>query len=157
MPEGQRTLLGFDYGTKRIGIAIGQEITGTVNPLTTLNTKNNKPDWDAIGKLIKEWQPDLVVVGLPLHLDGTEQPMTQAAKKFANQLNGRFHIPVELMDERLSSDEAEGMIKEQSHSKSVSSSKSQSPSLFQDKAQIDMIAAQLILQSWMSQQQTGDG
>ena len=147
----QRTLLGFDFGTKRIGIAIAQEVTGTVNPLITLKAKNHKPDWDAISKLITEWQPDLCVVGLPLHMDGTEQTMTQAAKRFANQLNGRYQIPVEMMDERLSSDEAEQLLKEQASSRPGS----QKHSLFQDKAQIDMISAQLILQSWMSQQQTG--
>ena len=158
MPETFRTLLGFDYGSKRIGIAIGQEVTGTVNPLTTLHSINSKPDWENISKLIKEWQPDLIVVGLPLHMDGSEQAMTQAAKRFANQLNGRYQIPVVLMDERLSSHEAESLIKEQSHSHSHSKShlKSKPPSVFQDKAQIDMISAQLILQSWMSQQQSAD-
>lgn len=142
--EGQRTLLGFDFGTKRIGIAIGQEVTGTVNPLTTVNAKNHKPDWDAISKIINEWQPDLLVIGLPLHMDGSEQAMTQAARRFSNQLNGRYQIPIALMDERLSSDEAESILSEQTHSKSRS--------VFQDKAQVDMISAQLILQSWMSQQ-----
>ena len=137
MPDkGQRTILGFDFGTKRIGIAIGQEVTATANPLTTITAVKHKPDWEAISKIIKEWQPDLFVVGLPVHMDGSEQPMTQAAKRFSNQLNGRYQIPVALMDERLSSDEAESILKEQSG--------------FTDKAQIDMMSAQLILQSWMS-------
>lgn len=140
--EGQRTLLGFDFGTKRIGIAIAQEITGTANPLTTITAVKHKPDWDSISKIIKEWQPDLLIVGLPLHMDGTEQAMTQAARRFSNQLNGRYQIPVALMDERLSSNEAESILNEQSGSRP----------LFQDKAQIDMISAQLILQSWMSSQ-----
>jgi len=137
MPDrGQRTILGFDFGTKRIGIAIGQEVTATANPLTTITAVKHKPDWEAISKIIKEWQPDLFVVGLPVHMDGSEQPMTQAARRFSNQLNGRYQIPVALMDERLSSDEAESILKEQSG--------------FTDKAQIDMMSAQLILQSWMS-------
>jgi len=137
MPDkGQRTILGFDFGTKRIGIAIGQEVTATANPLITINAVKHKPDWESISKIIKEWQPDLFVVGLPVHMDGSEQPMTQAAKRFSNQLNGRYQIPVALMDERLSSDEAESILKEQSG--------------FTDKAQIDMMSAQLILQSWMS-------
>ena len=140
MNKGQRTLLGFDFGTKRIGIAIAQEVTGTANPLTTVTAIKHKPDWESISKIIKEWQPDLLIIGLPLHMDGSEQPMTQAARRFSNQLNGRYQIPVELMDERLSSDEAESIINEQSGSRSR----------FQDKAQIDMISAQLILQSWMS-------
>ena len=140
--KGQRTLLGFDFGTKRIGIAIAQEVTGTANALTTINAIKHKPDWDSISKIIKEWQPDLLVIGLPLHMDGTEQPITQAARRFSNQLNGRYQIPIALMDERLSSNEAESIINEQSGSRS----------LYQDKAQIDMISAQLILQSWMASQ-----
>lgn len=139
LKKGQRTILGFDFGTKRIGIAIGQEITGTVNPLTTVTAIKHKPDWNSISKIIAEWQPDLLVVGLPLHMDGTEQEMTQAARRFSNQLNGRYQIPIALMDERLSSNEAESILNEQTG--------------FHDKAQIDMISAQLILQSWMSQQQ----
>ena len=138
--KGNRTLLAFDFGTKRIGIAIGQEVTGTANPLLTITAIKHKPDWDSISKIIKEWQPDLLVIGLPLHMDGTEQPMTQAARRFSNQLNGRYQIPIALMDERLSSNEAESIIKEQSGS----------ASLYADKEQIDMISAQLILQSWMS-------
>jgi len=140
--KGQRHLLGFDFGTKRIGVAIAQEVTRTANPLTTITAVQHKPDWESISKIIKEWQPDLLVIGLPLHMDGTEQPMTQAARRFSNQLNGRYQIPIALMDERLSSNEAESIIIEQSGSRS----------LFQDKAQIDMISAQLILQSWMASQ-----
>lgn len=140
--KGNRTLLGFDFGTKRIGIAIAQEVTGTANPLRTITAIKHKPDWDSISKIIKEWQPDLLVIGLPLHMDGTEQPMTQAARRFSNQLNGRYQIPIALMDERLSSNEAESIIKEQSGSSSV----------FPAKEQIDMISAQLILQSWISSQ-----
>lgn len=151
MPEGQRTFMGFDYGKQRIGLAIAQEVTGTANPLITIKAINHKPDWDNITKIIKEWQPDLFVVGLPLHMDGTEQEMTQAAKKFANQLNGRYQIPVELMDERLTSDEADTLLKQQKNLHKHP--KSNSPGLFQDKGQIDMISAQLILQSWISQQQ----
>ena len=136
---GKRTLLGFDFGTKRIGIAIAQEVTGIANPLTTVTAVKHKPDWDSISKIIQEWQPDLLVVGLPLHMDGTEQEMTQSARRFSNQLNGRYNIPIALMDERLSSNEAESILNEQSGSQS----------LFHDKAQIDMISAQLILQSWI--------
>ena len=135
-----RTILGFDFGTKRIGIAIAQEVTGTSNPLITVTAVKHKPDWDSISKIIEEWQPDLLVIGLPLHMDGTEQDMTQAARRFSNQLNGRYQIPIALMDERLSSNEAESILNEQSSTRSH----------YQNKAQIDMISAQLILQSWMS-------
>lgn len=153
MDKGQRTLLGFDFGTKRIGIAIAQEVTGIANPLTTVTAVKHKPDWDSISKIIKEWQPDLLVVGLPLHMDGTEQPMTQAARRFSNQLNGRYQIPIALMDERLSSNEAESILNEQSGSGSVFRGSLFRDSMFPDKAQIDMISAQLILQSWMSLQE----
>lgn len=134
--KGSRTLLGFDFGTKRIGIAIAQEVTGTANPLITVTAVKHKPDWVSISKIIEEWRPDLLVIGLPLHMDGTEQDMTQAARRFSNQLNGRYQIPIALMDERLSSNEAESILNERGGSHS--------------KAQIDMISAQLILQSWMS-------
>lgn len=154
--KGQRTLLGFDFGTKRIGIAIGQEVTDTANPLTTVTAVKHKPDWESISKIISEWQPDLLVVGLPLHMDGTEQEMTQAARRFSNQLHGRYQIPIALMDERLSSNEAESIIKEQSGSSSASHGSLFRGSLFPDKAQVDMISAQLILQSWMSLQHNED-
>ena len=148
LKKGQRTLLGFDFGTKRIGIAIAQEVTGTASPLTTVTAVKHKPDWDSISKIIKEWQPDLLVVGLPLHMDGTEQPMTQAARRFSNQLNGRYQIPIALMDERLSSNEAESILSEQAGSRGSQFR----GSLFPEKEQIDMISAQLILQSWMASQ-----
>lgn len=148
MNKKKRTLLGFDFGTKRIGIAIGQEVTGTARPLTTLTAVKHKPDWDGISKIIAEWQPDLLVVGLPLHMDGTEQEMTQAARRFSNQLNGRFQLPIALMDERLSSDEAESILSEQS----ASGTTGFRDSVFSDKEQVDMISAQLILQSWMALQ-----
>jgi putative Holliday junction resolvase len=146
LSKNQRTLLGFDFGTKRIGIAIGQEVTGTATPLKTVSAVKHKPDWESISKIIAEWQPDLLVVGLPLHMDGSEQPMTQAAKRFSNQLNGRYQLPIALMDERLTSNEAESILNGQSGSRSV----------FQDKEQIDMISAQLILQSWMSRPENQD-
>ena len=98
---GQRTLLGFDFGTRSIGVAIGQEITGSAQPLRALKANDGVPNWDEIQKLLAEWQPDRVIVGLPLNMDGTEQPLTQRARKFANRIHGRFGIVVELQDERL--------------------------------------------------------
>ena len=71
---GERTLLGFDFGTRSIGVAIGQEITGSAQPLRALKANDGIPSWEEIGKLLGEWQPDLLVVGLPLNMDGTEQP-----------------------------------------------------------------------------------
>ncbi len=133
-----QTLLGFDYGTKRIGVAVGQDITRNVTPLTTLKSRNETPDWDAIGKLIREWNPDKLVVGLPLHLDGSPQPLTDKAQRFGNQLKGRYNLPVEMMDERLTSHEAENELKARGGKLA--------------KADIDALAAALILQSWLDQQ-----
>jgi len=138
------TILGFDFGTKKIGVAVGQSITQTVTPLVTLQSKNQKPDWESIEALIKEWQPDQLVVGLPVHLDGEEQPMTQAARKFGNRLNGRFNLPVEFVDERLSSYEAEQRLKETNSNKKQTNKR-------QTAMDIDKIAAQLIVESWFRQ------
>ncbi|MGS0728269.1 Holliday junction resolvase RuvX, partial [Shewanella sp. 0m-11] len=87
---GDKSVLGFDYGTKSIGIAIGQELTASARPLLSIKAVDGIPRWEEIGALINEWKPDLVVVGLPLNMDGTEQEMTQRARKFANRINGRF-------------------------------------------------------------------
>jgi putative Holliday junction resolvase len=133
-----QTLLGFDYGTKRIGVAVGQDISRSVTPLTTLPSQNDKPDWDAISKLITEWEPDRLVVGLPLHLDGSVQPLTQKAQRFGNQLKGRYNLPVEMVDERLTSHEAEAELAARGGKVA--------------KADIDALAAALILQSWLDQQ-----
>ncbi len=97
-----QSVLGFDYGTKSIGVAIGQAITGTARPLKALKAKDGIPSWDAIEAILKEWTPDLVVVGLPLDLHGGElEAITPRARKFANRLKGRFGVNVELHDERL--------------------------------------------------------
>lgn len=134
MPE---TLLGFDYGTVRIGVALGQTVTGTAKPLTTLPCRNGQPDWTAIGRLIDEWQPQRLVVGLPLQLDASEQEMTARARRFGNQLKGRYNLPVEMVDERLTSREAEA-------EREATGGKF-------DRAGIDALAAALILQSWLDQ------
>jgi putative Holliday junction resolvase len=135
---GERTVLGFDYGTRRIGVAVGQEFTSTANPLVTLTSVQNRPDWDAIERLIKEWKPDALVIGVPYHMDGTAHEMTEAAKRFGRQLAGRFELPVHEADERLSSDEAE---------RRTGAHKRQS------KGDIDRVAAQVILEGWLRQQQ----
>ncbi|NOZ37931.1 MAG: Holliday junction resolvase RuvX [Gammaproteobacteria bacterium] len=137
-----RTLLGFDFGRNRIGVAVGQEVTCTVTPLLTLLGKNQKPDWSGISRLIEEWQPELLVVGLPLQEDGGEQDMSKAARRFGNQLKGRYNLPVELVDERYSSLEANMLLREK-----------QAPRVKKSMPQYnDHIAAQLILQSWMDAQ-----
>ena len=104
--QGQRTILGFDFGKKSIGCAVGQEITGTANPLAAVKAKEGIPNWQDIEKLLKEWQPQLVVVGLPLNMDGTEQQLTKDARKFGNSIHGRFGVQVDFQDERLTTADA---------------------------------------------------
>ncbi len=104
--QGQRTILGFDFGKKSIGCAVGQEITGTASPLAAVKAKEGIPNWQDIEKLLKEWQPQLVVVGLPLNMDGSEQQLTKDARKFGNRIHGRFGVQVDFQDERLTTADA---------------------------------------------------
>jgi len=103
MPE---TVLGFDYGSKKIGVACGQSLTGTANPLPALASRDGVPDWPTIEKLVQEWQPSGFVVGLPLNMDDSESESSGRARRFARQLHGRFSKPVWMVDERLSTREA---------------------------------------------------
>ena len=106
MRREPRTVLGFDYGLRHIGVAVGQTVTGTATPVGSIDHRGSRPDWDAIARLVTAWGPDALVVGDPLNMDGTEQPITRAARRFARQLQGRFHLPVHSADERLSTREA---------------------------------------------------
>jgi putative holliday junction resolvase len=148
MTGSGRTLLGFDYGTKHIGVAIGQELTGTSAPLATLPTRNEQPDWDAITRLIDTWQPAALVVGIPLNMDGTEQRMTLTARRFARRLEGRYRLPVYLADERLSSVEAGRML----HDRAADAGERRS----RRRREVDEVAAHLILQTYMSQLAQGE-
>lgn len=94
-------ILGFDFGLKRIGVAVGQSITQSANPIKVLSAKNGVPNWVEIKKIIAEWGVDTLVVGLPLNMDATEQPITQRARDFGAQLEAQFHLPVFFVDERL--------------------------------------------------------
>ncbi|WP_114196215.1 Holliday junction resolvase RuvX [Edaphovirga cremea] len=134
-----RTIIAFDFGTKSIGAAIGQEITGTARPLTSFKAQEGSPDWQKVEKILKEWQPDLVVVGLPLNMDGTEQPVTAQARKFANRLHGRFGVQIELHDERLSTVEARSHLFDRGGFKAL------------DKGSVDAASAVIILESWFDQ------
>jgi putative holliday junction resolvase len=100
------TFLAFDFGMKSIGVAVGQTITDSAAPLHVLKAKIGLPDWKQVEKLIDTWKPKALIVGLPLNMDGTEQPMTLHAKKFAKRLEARFQCPVHLVDERLTTWEA---------------------------------------------------
>ena len=101
---------------RHIGAAVGQQLIGSSNPAGVIRARDGAPDWTAIEKLLKEWQPDLLLVGLPLNMDGTESPMSARAQKFARQLEGRFNIAVELIDERLTSFSAKQQRREQEQS-----------------------------------------
>ncbi|HDR1471868.1 TPA: Holliday junction resolvase RuvX [Pasteurella multocida] len=135
------TVLAFDFGTKSIGCAVGQSITGTAQALPAFKAQDGIPNWDAIGKCLAEWQPDRVVVGLPLNMDGTEQDLTVRARKFAHRLHGRFGVAVELQDERLTTTEARAEIFGRGGYKAL------------NKSKVDGISACLILESWFESQQ----
>ncbi len=130
------TVLAFDFGEQRIGIAVGEHLLATANPLTTIDNESNEIRFETITALIKEWQPKLLVVGLPLSLDGTENNATQLCKKFARRLNGRFNLPVVLVDERYSSVEASDLLNQTGIKGRA------------QKAMLDQVAAQTILQSY---------
>ena len=126
-------VLGFDYGPRKIGIAVGQTLTGTASPLQTLRAVKEKPDWNGIGGLIETWQPDALVVGLPYNMDDTEAELAARAKRFARQLEGRYRRKVYLIDERLTSFEARRWM-------------SDSIKRVED---LDAVAAKLILETWL--------
>jgi len=118
-------VLAFDFGVRRIGIAIANSVTHEARPLTTVDAAGSVGPWAAIGKLIADWQPARLVVGLPLHPDGTPHEMTARCERFARQLEGRYRLPVERVDERYSSAVAAGAV------------------------DVDAAAAALILQQWI--------
>lgn len=135
-----RTIIAFDFGTKSIGAAIGQEITGTARPLSSFKAKEGSPDWQQVEKMLNEWRPDLVIVGLPLNMDGTSQEVTAQARKFANRLHGRFGFPVAMHDERLSTVEARAYLFAAGGYRALG------------KGQVDAASAVIILESWFEQQ-----
>jgi putative holliday junction resolvase len=109
-PPSSTTVLAFDFGEKRIGVAVGDTSVRIAHPLTTIAAEDNAARFGAIAKLIEEWQPGRCVVGLPLHADGTEHDMSRLARRFAHRLEGRFRVPVSLVDERLTSHAAESRL-----------------------------------------------
>lgn len=137
MPE-QLTVLGFDFGTSWIGTAVGQTHTKTASPLQPVRVINSSPDWQAIARLIDTWQPALLVVGLPTTMTDERHEITRKAERFSRQLQGRFHINTELVDERLTTREAWQIVENQSHRHI-------------DKPEMDSIAAVLITETWLNQ------
>jgi putative Holliday junction resolvase len=104
MPDTR--VLAFDFGFAHIGVATGQSVTGTATPLTTISARQGRPDWPALDQLVREWRPDLLVVGLPLNMDGTESDMSTHARTFGDRLRGRYDCAVEFADERLTTYDA---------------------------------------------------
>lgn len=133
------TVLGFDFGEKRIGVALGEPEVGVATPLDTINSEVNEVRFTAIGKLVTEWKVTGFVVGLPTHMDGSEHQLTALSRKFAQRLKGRFALPVWLVDERLTSAIAEGLLED--------------AGVYgrRQKEMLDQVAAQAILMGWFEQ------
>ncbi len=125
---GSDLVMSFDFGTKKIGVAVGQSVTGTATPIKILMARDGIPNWQEVKALIEEWKPCHLVVGLPLNMDDSESEMSVRAEKFARRLTGRFNIPHSTIDERLSSIEAR--------------------ELADDQKALDAVAAKLILETW---------
>jgi putative Holliday junction resolvase len=131
MPDRSTTVIGFDFGSCWIGVAVGQTLTRQATPLPAI--KNN--DWKGIARLLEEWQPQQLVVGLPLSMSGADQEMTARMQRFGRQLQGRFGIDTSMVDERLTTREAYQIAIEQEQHRS--------------KTELDSLAAALITESWL--------
>ncbi|GAB2890542.1 Holliday junction resolvase RuvX [Microbulbifer echini] len=131
------TALAFDFGTRSIGLAFGQSLTASARELAPLPAKDGKPDWDKVQQLIDEWRPHYLLVGLPLNMDGSESEFGARARKFGQRLHGRSGLPVEMIDERLSTRAAKEEAAERGHRGNFA----QDP--------VDSIAARIILEDWL--------
>ena len=139
------TVLAFDFGLQRIGVAVGERELGTAHALPVLAALTQPGRMTAIGRLVKEWSPSLLVVGRPLGEDGGSHEMTRRAERFARQLNGRFGLPVRLVDERFSSAEAESRVR-------AAFGRRRAADLARGKA-LDSQAAQLLLEQYFNDKQ----
>lgn len=128
-------VMAFDFGEKRIGVAVGETALGIAHPLKTVDEEATAPRFAAIAALIAEWKPQRLVVGLPCHADGTEHELSRLCRRFAHRLEGRFNLPVDLVDERLTSAEAESLLRD-------------SGADLRRGGALDAVAAQRILQAW---------
>jgi putative Holliday junction resolvase len=149
MPEGiastpiSGTLLAFDFGTRRIGIAVGNTISASARPLSTIDDEKNDTRFAVIAALLQEWQPAALVVGLPCNEDGTPHEMTALCRRFANRLKGRFGLPTLLVDERYTSAAASAVLNDEG----IRGRK--------QKTLIDQYAAQQILQAYFDEPSAG--
>ncbi|MEQ6889664.1 Holliday junction resolvase RuvX [Halomonas sp. CS7] len=135
---GARLILAFDFGTRRIGVAVGNELLGSARELAPLPARDGIPDWAEVARLVDEWRPDLFVVGLPLNMDDSESVMSTRARKFGKRLYGRFGTPCEMVDERGSTREAKAIAREGGHRGNYR------------QESVDGIAAVLILEGWFA-------
>jgi len=132
-------IIAFDFGKQRTGVAIANSLTEIATPHCTLQSYNQQPHWEKITQLLQEWRPKQLVVGVPYHLDGSSSSMTKAALRFSRQLEGRYNLPVDTVNEQLTSREAESRLKQarqQGRKKKI------------NKAEIDQLAAAIILENW---------
>ena len=136
-------MLAFDFGTRQIGVASGQKLLKTANPLTILRAKDGIPNWSQLQKLIDDWMPDQVLVGLPLNMNGSESQFCLRARKFGRRLHGKFGVEVAMVDERLSTFTAKGQYLSKNQRYKCK------------KILVDDIAAVLILETWMADQSVG--
>lgn len=139
MAKANKQVLSFDFGLTQIGLASASTLSAMASELCTLAAKDGAPNWQELEAFIQEWKPDICLVGLPLNMDGSESESSGRARKFANQLHGRFGVSIELVDERLSSFEAKEMAREIGHKGDYK------------KAPIDALAAKLLAEQWLRQ------
>ena len=138
------TVLAFDFGTRRIGVAVGNTLTRIAQPLTTINQQRRDERFAAIAALLEEWRPDVLVVGIPVHANGAAHAMTARAQQFARELAGRFQLPVELADERWTTQLAQTTL-------------DQAGTGGRKGREIrDRVAAQIILQGWLDDRGAAD-
>lgn len=139
MKKSHRTVMAFDFGLRQIGVAIGNSLLGTSQPLPILRAKDGLPEWRALEDLVDKWRPDLLVVGDPINMDGSDSELSVQAGKFARRLHGRLGLEVAMVDERLSSFEAKHNSREQGHRGDFK------------RQPVDSLAAELILRTWLAE------
>jgi putative Holliday junction resolvase len=138
-PPSARTFLGVDYGTKHVGVAVGGSASGLAEGLGNVSVRGGEPDWARISRLISEWQPDALVVGLPLNMDDSDNDMTRAARRFGQWLRDRYNLPVHMVDERLTTRVATDLLIEAG------------VPFRRRKARLDRLAARTILQAFLDE------
>jgi putative holliday junction resolvase len=135
------TVLGFDYGTRRIGVAVGNGLTRAARALEVVANGSHGPDWPRLDCLLREWRPDALLVGLPLTMEGAEQQTSRAARAFATALGERYRVPLHLVDERLSSMEA---------ARRFADRRASGQSRRKDAQRLDAVAAEIIVETWLT-------